>query len=372
MQIARVETYPLLYTLGQPYGDANGYKKYRTCFLIRIITNSGTEGWGEAVDWLPTLEKGFSERIIPYLLGKRAPDRLSIVSTIAKWHQRAAVAVSMALTEIVAKEAGLSLCELWGGALHSSIPVYASFQSYSDREDWPLHSVRLVEAQIHNGFRMVKVKVGGRCWQEDRRHIERLKASIPESVQVALDANQSYDLATARKWEQVFSRYGNWLWMEEPMPMERTEEYVKLRAALSVPLAGGENLIRCNQFLPLLKNGAVDLIQPDPVHSEGIDSYRENLTIGRNFGHRVSPHVYDGSLARLYAICSQACLPAWSKMDGDKIEPVEWDVMENPFTELFPIKLQGGLAVVPDGIGIGVEPDWRIINALRWDGSAYV
>lgn len=59
-------------------------------------------------------------------------------------------------------------------------------------------------------------------------------------------------------------------------------------------------------------------------------------------------------------------------MDGDKIEPVEWDVMENPFTELFPIKLQGGLAVVPDGIGIGVEPDWRIINALRWDGSAYV
>ncbi|QQE75919.1 mandelate racemase/muconate lactonizing enzyme family protein [Brevibacillus composti] len=372
MQIARVETFPLLYRLRTPYGDANGYKKYRSCFLIRVITQSGIEGWGEAVDWLPTLEKGFSERIIPYLLGKRATDRLSLVSTISKWHQRSAAAVSMALTEIVAKKAGLSLCELWGGAFHEEIPIYASFQSYTDREDWPLHSVRLVEAQVLAGFRQVKVKVGGRCWQEDRKHIERLMASIPDNVQVALDANQSYDLAESRKWEQVFSRYGNWLWMEEPMPMSRADEYEKLRPLLSVPLAGGENLIKPEQFIPLLKKGAVDLIQPDPMHAEGIDRYRANIDLARSFGHRVSPHVYDGSLARLYAICAQACLPAWSKMKGEAVEPVEWDVMENPFTYLFPLDHQKGRVRVPTGAGIGVEPDWNIIRTLRWDGSAYV
>ncbi|MGI6187177.1 MAG: mandelate racemase/muconate lactonizing enzyme family protein, partial [Brevibacillus sp.] len=59
MQIERVETYPLLYRLTQPYGDANGYKKYRACYLIRIVTTSGADGWGEAVDWLPTLDKEF-------------------------------------------------------------------------------------------------------------------------------------------------------------------------------------------------------------------------------------------------------------------------------------------------------------------------
>ncbi|USG67582.1 mandelate racemase/muconate lactonizing enzyme family protein [Brevibacillus ruminantium] len=372
MQIARVETFPLLHRLSQPYGDANGYKKYRSCFLIRITTQSGLEGWGEAVDWLPTLEKGFVERITPYLLGKMATNRLDLVATIAKWHQRSATAVSMALTEILAKKAGVSLCDLWGGALHEKIPVYASFQSYTDREDWPLHAVRHVESQILQGFRQVKVKVGGRPWQEDRKHIERLKASIPDHIQVALDANQSYDLAEARKWEQVFSRYGNWLWLEEPMPMSRTAEYEKLRPLLSVPLAGGENLIRCDQFLPLLKMGAVDITQPDPMHAEGIDSFRENVHLARNFGHRVSPHVYDGALSRLYAICVQACLPAWSKMEGESIEPVEWDVMENPFTSLFPLAMNNGYVGVPKAVGIGVEPDWQIIDKLRWDGGAYV
>jgi D-galactarolactone cycloisomerase len=371
MQIERVETYPLLYRLTQPYGDANGCKKYRACYLIRIVTTSGADGWGEAVDWLPTLDKGFRERIIPYLIGKRVTDRLRLVEVISKWHQRSAAAVSMALTEITAKLAGLSVCELWGGAYHTSIPVYASFQSYSERPDWAEHSIWLVERQVQAGFRRIKVKIGGRSWQEDRRHIERLMASLPTDVQVAVDANQSYDLAAARQWEHVFSRYENWMWLEEPMPMERTEEYAKLRQALSIPLAGGENLIHCYQYVPLLKQGALDIIQPDPMHATGVDSFRFMLQMGRQFGHRVSPHVFDGSLTRLYAIYAQACLPAWSKMDADPIEPVEWDVMDNPFTCIFPIAPVNGQVTLPRGAGIGVQPDWQIIKALCWDGSAY-
>lgn len=46
--IERVETYPLLYRLPQAYGDANGYKRYRSTFLVRIITRAGIDGWGKS------------------------------------------------------------------------------------------------------------------------------------------------------------------------------------------------------------------------------------------------------------------------------------------------------------------------------------
>ncbi len=371
MRIERIETYPLLHRLQQPYGDANGYKKYRTCYLIRIITESGVDGWGEIIDWLPTLHKGFEERIVPYLLGKEATQRQQLVDVVSKWHQRAAAGVSMALTEIVAKHAGLSICQLWGGAFHQTIPVYASFQSYTDEPDWQERSLQQVQQQAEAGFTMMKVKIGGRALKEDVQHIERLLSGVPDHVRFALDANQSYDLSTAKHWERMFSRYDRWMWLEEPMPMERGLDYEKLRQSVSVAVAGGENLVRCAQFLPLVKNGAVDIIQPDPMHAEGIDGYRANLQLARQFGLRTSPHVFDGSLARLYALFAQACLPQWSKMDADPIEPIEWDVMENPFTELFGLRPVNGKAQVPNGPGIGVEPNWEIIHAMRWDGSSY-
>ncbi|WP_103107654.1 mandelate racemase/muconate lactonizing enzyme family protein [Brevibacillus reuszeri] len=371
MQIERVETYPLLHHLSQAYGDANGYKRYRTSYLIRVITRSGIDGWGEVIDWLPTLDKGFRERIIPYLLGKQASERIALVDVISKWHQRSAAGVSMALTEIAAKSAGMSVCQLWGGRIHPHIPVYASFQSYTEGTDWIQLSIQRVLEQVQAGFQQVKVKIGGKAFQEDQAHIEALMKTLPENVQVAVDANQSYDLATAAKWKPLFARYGNWMWLEEPMPMDRSGEYVKLRSSLSIPLAGGENLVRCAQFLPLYKEGAIDIAQPDLLHTEGIDAFRLHLNMAREFGYRVSPHSFDGSLARLYTLFAQACLLPWSKMDADQIEPIEWDVMENPFTYLFPVHLVNGSVTIPDGVGIGVEPNWEIINATRWDGSAY-
>jgi D-galactarolactone cycloisomerase len=372
LQITQVDTYPLYYPLEQPYGDANGYKKYRTCFLVRVTTEDGITGWGECIDWLPTLEKGFKERIIPYLIGQQATDRLQIVKVIKKWHQRAAAGISMALTEIVAKSANLSICDLWGGKWRESVPVYASFQSYGEDENWMNHSLRLVEQAVTNGYSQVKVKVGGRTVKEDKKHISALQYLLAKEVQFAIDANQSYDYSTAKQWEATLRQWPNVMWFEEPLPMDYVKDYVLLRSSMSVPIAGGENLLNATQFVPLLCEGALDIIQPDSMHLDGVEEFRNTLHLARTFGVRCSPHAFDGSLSRLYALFAQACLAPWSKMEGEKIESVEWDAMENPFNKIVPIQPKGGSVAVPTGIGIGVELDQEIIEAYRWDGSYYV
>ncbi|UFJ41945.1 mandelate racemase/muconate lactonizing enzyme family protein [Brevibacillus humidisoli] len=371
MEIERIELYPLLHVLARPYGDANGYKKYRTCFLFRIITRSGLDGWGECIDWLPTLMLGFEQRIIPFLIGKQATNRLQLVKIINKWHQRAAAGVSMALTEILAKKAAVSISELWGGRQHQTIPVYASFQSYTDAADWKNISLQRIEQAVSDGFRHLKVKIGGRTIREDQDHIIELQKFYQDTVQLALDANQSYDAAAAFQWERLFREWPNLMWLEEPLPMDRWADYKLLRTTLSVPLAGGENLKNARQFLPLLMEGALDMIQPDTMHHDGLDSYRDSLQLARQFGVRASSHAFDGALSRLYAIFAQACLPPWSKMEESGIEPVEWDVMENPFTRLFSLRPVKGAVQVPDGIGLGVEVDQEMLKAFRWDGRIY-
>lgn len=371
MLIHHIETFPLFYRPSKPYGDANGIKSYRTSYLIRITTDTGIEGWGECADWLPTLHKGFSERIIPYLIGKPIVERSHLVLTLNKWHSRAAAAVSMALTEILTKSSGLSVCDLWGGKYREKVPVYASFQSYSEGPDWQKCSLGAIEKVVAEGFNKIKVKIGGKSIAEDQQHVLSVQALLQGSIDLALDANQSYDVAAALEWQSLLRKWPNFLWMEEPLQMRRIAEYVMLRNRLAVPLAGGENIEMAADFIPLLSEHALDLITPDPMHVTGIDVYRETLKFARNFGLRATPHVYDGALTRLYALFAQACLEPWSKMGADSIEPVEWDVMDNPFTQLISVQPSNGEIAIPRGVGIGTEINLELLEFYQWDGSSY-
>lgn len=369
--IEKIDTYPLFYKLKEPYGDANGPKKFRECFLIRITTRSGLVGWGECVDWLPALQLSFEKRITPYLVGQTVTDRELIIRQVQGWHQRAASGISMALTDILAQAAGLSICELWGGAHQGVIPVYASFQSYTDSPQWMDTSLQRIDKAVDEGFTLLKIKVGARPFKEDRVHVERVQGAYGDRIQLAIDGNQSYDVGAAKQWFQLLQEWDNFLWFEEPIPTDRVHDYAMLRTLSPIPLAGGENVVDATKFIPLLRQSALDIIQPDVMHHKGIDAFRTTLAMGREFGMRCSPHTYDGALSRLYAIFAQACLAPWSKMQGDSIEPVEWDVMENPFTSLLSLKPERGQVTVPTGRGIGVEIDEEKIRAHLWDGSLY-
>lgn len=372
MKIVKVETYPLLYRLTEPYGDANGFKKYRSCFLIKVVTESGIEGWGECIDWLPTLQYGFQQRIIPFLVGKDCTNRTQLVDVIKKWHERSAAAVSMALTDIIAKYANLHICELWGGHWREQIPVYASFQSYIQNRNWIENSLKKVESAMTQNYTKIKVKIGGKPVQEDRKHLESIFQLVDQhQMDIAIDGNESYDLATTKEWIDWLQPRNNILWLEEPMPLKQINDYQKLSGTSPIPIAGGENLKSAIDFLPYLQGG-VDIIQPDTMHMGGIEEFKLAGTLARTCGLRVSPHAYDGVLSRLYAAYVLACLPPWSKMKQQDIEPIEWDFMENPFTHLASIKPSNGEISIPTGPGLGVELDLELIEKYRWDGETYI
>lgn len=55
-------------------------------------------------------------------------------------------------------------------------------------------------------------------------------------------------------------------------------------------------------------------------------------------------------------------------MDGEDIEPLEWDAMENPFAQIVPVSIKDGCIQVPDKI----EIDTELVEAYVWDSSSYI
>ena len=288
-----------------------------------------------------------------------------------KWHSRSATAVSMALTDIAAQGAGVHICDYWGGRLRDKIPVYASFQSYSQQEDWVAHSIHLVGKAALAGFKDVKIKIGGKPLFEDMHHIQSLWQTFGDQLHFALDANQSYDVSTANQWGQMLADRKDILWLEEPMPIRLVEEYNLLRRKVPIPIAGGENLRDIPAFLAFLQKGALDILQPDVMHVGDVNEFRRILYLARDFGVRVSPHSFDGPLSRYYGMMAMACLPPWGKMKGDDLELVEWDVMDSPFLQLLSLDPQKGEVTLPKGIGTGVEINKEVLTHYRWDGEKY-
>ncbi|SEG58492.1 D-galactarolactone cycloisomerase [Paenibacillus sp. UNC499MF] len=58
-------------------------------------------------------------------------------------------------------------------------------------------------------------------------------------------------------------------------------------------------------------------------------------------------------------------------METEMIEPVEWDVMDNPFNHLISVQPSNGEIAIPSGVGIGIEIDLDMLAFYQWDGSSY-
>src|SRR3712207_2818808 len=79
-------------------------------------------------------------------------------------------------------------------------------------------------------------------------------------------------------------------WFEEPLRPDALEDFVRLRQAARLPISGGEVLTRRQAFLPWLRAGALDIVQPDVTKVGGISEERRIAWMAGEFGVRFIPH----------------------------------------------------------------------------------
>jgi D-galactarolactone cycloisomerase len=67
---------------------------------------------------------------------------------------------------------------------------------------------------------------------------------------------------------EMLSRHGV-AWFEEPLRPDALDGYVLLRRHAAVPISGGEVFTRRQAFVPWLRAGAFDIVQPDATKVGG-------------------------------------------------------------------------------------------------------
>ncbi len=146
------------------------------------------------------------------------------------------------------------------------------------------------------GYKVLKMKVGGDSIDEDLRRIEAALSVVGKGGNLCVDANARFDLNEALAFAYAIQHY-NLMWYEEPLDPDDFLSHAILAERYGPSIATGENLFSKHGLQNLFRHGGLrpdrDWIQLDPALSYGLTHYLEIIKLVENFGwsrRRLIPH----------------------------------------------------------------------------------
>ena len=140
------------------------------------------------------------------------------------------------------------------------------------------------------------MKIGGAPLAEDLRRIEAVLEVVRGGLQLAVDANGRFDLATAIAYAKALRPY-NLFWYEEAGDPLDYALQAELAEHYPGPMATGENLFSHQDARNLLRHGGMrpdrDYLQFDCALSYGLVEYLSTLDVLAELGwspRRCVPH----------------------------------------------------------------------------------
>ena len=365
MKIKSIEVIGLACNLaeGKIYGAAVGLHSQRRASLIRLRTEDGIEGIGDARAPFG-LVRAAIEMMKPAFIGSNLHDREAVFSRYLNsvyhmGYQGALTAaysgLNIAILDALGKGLGLPVCKLIGGMVRSEIPVYATGGHFT------LNNEADFEPQMEElralGVAGVKIKIGMGI-ESDAERAATARRILGDDIFLAVDANANYtaDLALQSMRAMAPSRIE---WFEEPLKPHDHSGYAYLRSRAVMPIAAGEAHHTAHEFLQLLKGQCIDIVQPAVCACGGLDEARRIAEIARMYGARVIPAAWSSGVGLVAAIHYAASLMPYPQSEFEaKPQFVEFDAEENALRDeilVEPVRIRDGKFFVSNAPGLGFE-----------------
>ncbi|MFD4026282.1 mandelate racemase/muconate lactonizing enzyme family protein [Streptomyces sp. NPDC058576] len=318
--------------------------------FVRLHTESGHTGLGEAFFGARTVETYVHESVAPVLLGAAdpTPERFARLLTSYVGFQGAGAetrgngAVDLALWDLLGQRAGLPLVDLLGGAVRDEVDVYntcagpgyvstsirqesdnwgiAAGDRYEDLRAFLDEPARLARELFDEGVTGMKVwpfdtaaeRTGGNDISpaELDRGVAVLAAVREEvglDMKLMVELHGLWNRPAAEKIIAAVAPYSPY-WVEDPLRPDAASAYGALARVAGAPIATGETCVGRRGFKPLLDAGAVDVLTVDIQWTGGITEARKIASMADAYGVPVAPHDCTGPAtlaACVHFVCAQ-------------------------------------------------------------------
>jgi L-alanine-DL-glutamate epimerase-like enolase superfamily enzyme len=382
MKISKVHAFLLSYPLPEPirlpfHGGERVILK-RDAMLIRVEADNGLIGYAPG----PGSEKAtraIQRKIAPFLEGRVLvePDalRVQFLEAFAGDAELAKLygALEVALYDLIGKHRGVPVSELVGGRVRDHIRLYGSAGMYMEPEAYAKEAQAVAEL----GFRAYKMRPA-RGPEKDLKTAELMRSAVGPDIDLMIDAHtwwrmgdRSYDAATVERLAEGMADY-DIAWLEEPLPPDDHEAYLRLKQKDLVPLASGEHEPDEARYLDLILTGSVDYVQMDVCCQGGYSMARRLFSEIARGGLRFAFHSWGTELEVIAAAHLGICWPdmvvewleypcyATSTRAGMYPFPLASEILCDP------LQIDDGDLVVPRAPGLGVAVNENVVERYPW------
>jgi L-alanine-DL-glutamate epimerase-like enolase superfamily enzyme len=296
---------------------------FRVSPLVKIETDAGIVGVGECHHD----ENGVGAKDIvlnvckPILVGQDPFDLERLVfkmSTRTSYYggnhgvaTHAITGVEFALWDIIGKVCGQPVHKLLGGGSHvDQVRAYVSSgpRDKLNRED----CAAFAERMRAGGWTAAKVGITrDQRWMElDNRRISNreldqnaegfanLREAVGRDFDIAVHCHWEFDFDSALRLARAVAPIRAW-WLEDPLPIEFNEQWVRLTAQSPTPILCGENLYGRADFRPFIVQGGVHMIEIDVAMSGGLLEAKKIADLAETYFIPVATHNVAGPIATI-------------------------------------------------------------------------
>jgi len=342
MKIRSIETIAMSVPVdfgAQPaaFGQQDNWNSLST-LLLKVETDTGITGWGEAFSYncLQAVKGAVDHMITPAATGREIGNVTDLTQALQRELHLfgrygitifALSGLDIALWDIVAKSNGVSLAAQIGNVQRTKVQGYASLFRYQNAE--------VVAEQCANalseGYELIKLH-------------EITEVEVSAAREASGDTPLMID--TNCPWT----------------PEQAVDMATRLKEYTGVAVAAGENACTVHEFKKMLQAGAVTYPQPSVTKVGGVSEFLAVGDLCESFGVAMMPHspyFGPGMMATLQLAAVQKSEPLLERFFGT----VEASLFGKH------IDAVDGWFAIPDGPGLGVDPDPDIMReyALKLD-----
>ena len=259
MKITDLRIYQILIPLKKPFRTALSMKYNYEGVIVRIDTDEGIYGYGEASPSLDvtgetqsTVLKSLNE--IKQLIINENPLRIEYIMDKINYvyGSAAKTSIDIALHDIFGKKMMLPIKDFFGqpkNEIKTSVTI-----GISNIEDMVKYAIELVESGVEN----IKIKIGLEP-EKDIETIKKIRDNIGYGPKIRVDANQGYTVETAITTLKKLEKY-EIEFVEQPVNATDILALKEVKKNISIPVMADEAVHTVGDAIKIIKNDAADMM----------------------------------------------------------------------------------------------------------------
>ena len=248
----------------RPHKMAVATMQTQTLVLVKVCTEDGFIGWGEATtigglgygeespESIKVNIETYFAPLLKTLAGLNVAQTLATIKKHINGNRFAKCAIQTALLDIQAQRLGLPVSELLGGRLRDSVPVLWVLASGNTEKDI-VEAQKMIELKRHNIF---KLKIGSRAVEADVEHVLAIKKALGADISIRVDVNRAWSELQAIKGIQLLQD-GDIDLIEQPCAIDNIDAMQRLTRRFDIAIMADESLMGPNSAYQLAKRNDI-------------------------------------------------------------------------------------------------------------------